>query len=342
MHYGEKAFTKNGLPTIVARQSSITTFGNSHLSSLDIQQANLLYRCPDYPNFPKDFVWSSNGPMRKNATYNIYARCIRISHHRSTSWRDNYLCYRRDKKSLSLSFSGRGPVPGKKCIQLRIPTKSHYESWARSYFCWPHDGIYKFKWLTHAPTAEERPNCLELSEPRDLTWGRNKYFLCATKDRQPIDGNWTRWRPWTTCTRKCGGGVQSRLRSCTNPQPSFGGRYCVGKASEARMCNTQECAEWPKFPEDFSFVRKPRAGSNETCIRIFERLDYFAFKDFLLCSAADKRQPEMRWSDKGDVKYMECTRILVPKDARRGRWDDNYLCIAANSGFPYRFQAYLV
>lgn len=56
------------------------------------------------------------------------------------------------------------------------------------------------------------------------------------------DGNWTRWTPWTTCTRKCGGGVQSRLRSCTNPQPSSGGQYCVGKASDTRMCNTQECA----------------------------------------------------------------------------------------------------
>ncbi|XP_027036187.1 uncharacterized protein LOC113664759 [Pocillopora damicornis] len=340
MHYGAKAFSKNGLPTIVARQRSIKTFGNTNLSILDIQQVNLLYRCPDYPKFPQDFVWSSNGQMRKNATYSIYARCIRITHHRSASWRDNYMCYRKDKKSLSLSFSTRGPVPGKKCLQIRTPTKSYYEIWDRSYLCWPHDGIYKFKWLTHAPTAEERANCLEWSEPRDPTWGRNRYFLCATKDRKPIDGNWTRWTPWTTCTRKCGGGVQSRLRSCTNPQPSSGGQYCVGKASDTRMCNTQECAEWPKFPEDFSFGRKPRAGPNETCVRIFERLDYFTFKDYLLCSAADKRQPEMRWSDQGEVNNRECTRILVPEDSqgtKRGRWDNNYLCISTDGGFPYRF-----
>ena len=85
-----------------------------------------------------------------------------------------------------VSFSTRGPVPGKKCLQIRTPTKSYYEIWDRSYLCWPHDGIYKFKWLTHAPTAEERANCLEWSEPRDPTWGRNRYFLCATKDRKPI------------------------------------------------------------------------------------------------------------------------------------------------------------
>lgn len=46
MHYGAKAFSKNGLPTIVARRPSVKTFGNTHLSVLDIKQANLLYKCP--------------------------------------------------------------------------------------------------------------------------------------------------------------------------------------------------------------------------------------------------------------------------------------------------------
>lgn len=46
MHYGSKAFSKNGLPTIVARDPSVKRFGNTHLSLLDIRQAKLLYNCP--------------------------------------------------------------------------------------------------------------------------------------------------------------------------------------------------------------------------------------------------------------------------------------------------------
>ena len=55
------------------------------------------------------------------------------------------------------------------------------------------------------------------------------------------DGNWTRWTAWSKCTRLCGGGIQSRSRTCTNPQPSFGGSYCHGKSLERRPCNSQEC-----------------------------------------------------------------------------------------------------
>ena len=46
MHYGSKAFSKNGLPTIVARDPSVKRFGNTRLSLLDIRQAKLLYDCP--------------------------------------------------------------------------------------------------------------------------------------------------------------------------------------------------------------------------------------------------------------------------------------------------------
>lgn len=333
MHYGEKAFSRNGQPTIVAKHPIVRSFGNTHLSILDIKQANLLYKCPDYPVFPQDFVWMNNGPMKRNVV------CLRIFHPKSISWRDNYLCYRKDRKSLSLSFWYKGPIRGKRCIQINVPTKPSSESWERSHLCWPHDGIYKFRWLTERPSHEERDNCLEWTEPRDPTWKDKTYYLCGTKVQQAIDGNWTRWSPWSACSRRCGGGIQARSRSCTNPPPSFGGAYCEGKSLERRPCNSHECAEWPSFPEDFSFGPKVRPGPNEICARIFERLDYFAWKNYLFCTPADKRQLELRWYDRAPPnRDLPCTLIYVPDDTRkRGLWDDNLLCLPRRSGFPHRF-----
>ncbi|XP_078703551.1 SCO-spondin-like [Branchiostoma floridae x Branchiostoma belcheri] len=55
------------------------------------------------------------------------------------------------------------------------------------------------------------------------------------------DGNWSPWSPWTACSKTCDMGFTARHRECNNPQPSNGGAYCVGLASEAKTCTLQEC-----------------------------------------------------------------------------------------------------
>ena len=50
MHYGDKSFTKNGRPTIEAKDRAIHQLGNTELSELDIKQTNLVYSCgSEYP-----------------------------------------------------------------------------------------------------------------------------------------------------------------------------------------------------------------------------------------------------------------------------------------------------
>ncbi|XP_048748271.1 coadhesin-like [Ostrea edulis] len=57
----------------------------------------------------------------------------------------------------------------------------------------------------------------------------------------PIDGLWASWGSWETCTVTCGGGTQDRFRTCTNPQPQYGGADCVGANNSTQDCNTQVC-----------------------------------------------------------------------------------------------------
>ncbi|CAG2209647.1 Coadhesin,Hemicentin-1,Thrombospondin-2,Mucin-like protein [Mytilus edulis] len=64
----------------------------------------------------------------------------------------------------------------------------------------------------------------------------------------PIDGDWSSfksWSPWSSCNVTCGGGTKSRSknRTCTNPEPKYGGQSCVGSTTEKStvFCNSMPC-----------------------------------------------------------------------------------------------------
>lgn len=58
-----------------------------------------------------------------------------------------------------------------------------------------------------------------------------------------VNGNYASWSAWKDCSATCGGGIQQRLRSCTNPVPKNGGKDCndLGPALETKNCNSQPC-----------------------------------------------------------------------------------------------------
>ena len=60
-----------------------------------------------------------------------------------------------------------------------------------------------------------------------------------------VDGGYTTWSSWDTCTVTCGGGTQGRTRSCTNPAPQYGGAACSGSSTGIQNCNTHHCpSKW--------------------------------------------------------------------------------------------------
>ncbi|XP_028442537.1 hemicentin-1 isoform X3 [Perca flavescens] len=57
----------------------------------------------------------------------------------------------------------------------------------------------------------------------------------------PVDGNWSEWSLWEECSRTCGQGNRTRVRTCSNPPAQHGGRPCEGKAVEVIMCSVRPC-----------------------------------------------------------------------------------------------------
>nr|XP_018668081.2 hemicentin-1 [Ciona intestinalis] len=103
------------------------------------------------------------------------------------------------------------------------------------------------------------------SEPYPLNGGRPCSGSSSQLDHCNVDpcsvnGDWASWGTWSECSRSCGGGQMNRYRSCSNPAPRFGGRFCPGSDSDLQPCGLQSC------PIDGQWGSWTRWGScSKTC-----------------------------------------------------------------------------
>ena len=52
-----------------------------------------------------------------------------------------------------------------------------------------------------------------------------------------VDGGWSAWSDWTYCTLTCGANsTKTHTRTCTEPEPSNGGKECKGNDMETESC----------------------------------------------------------------------------------------------------------
>ncbi|XP_078362534.1 uncharacterized protein LOC144646726 isoform X1 [Oculina patagonica] len=58
-----------------------------------------------------------------------------------------------------------------------------------------------------------------------------------------VDGGYSPWSKWTSCSEKCGQGMKKRRRHCNNPKPANGGKRCKGARKQVKPCYGKLCQD---------------------------------------------------------------------------------------------------
>ncbi|XP_072606515.1 adhesion G protein-coupled receptor B2 isoform X17 [Vulpes vulpes] len=62
---------------------------------------------------------------------------------------------------------------------------------------------------------------------------------CNNSATCPVHGVWEEWGSWSLCSRSCGRGSRSRMRTCVPPQ--HGGKACEGPELQTKLCSMAAC-----------------------------------------------------------------------------------------------------
>ena len=68
------------------------------------------------------------------------------------------------------------------------------------------------------------------------------------KNNTQTDGYWVLLQDWSTCSKKCGSGIQFQQLTCVPPNGN--GKPCQGPSERTRPCNTQPCPDFQNREAD--------------------------------------------------------------------------------------------
>uniref|UniRef100_A0AAQ4QSS8 Adhesion G protein-coupled receptor B1a n=1 Tax=Gasterosteus aculeatus aculeatus TaxID=481459 RepID=A0AAQ4QSS8_GASAC len=98
---------------------------------------------------------------------------------------------------------------------------------------------------SNRPCGIMQTPCLCWEPPPQLSQGDSCYhngvYLenCLPSTLCLSAGGWSVWGQWAQCSSQCGGGIQTRTRTCQSPaEESY---VCEGVLEEGRPCNSQPC-----------------------------------------------------------------------------------------------------
>ncbi|XP_068091514.1 SCO-spondin-like isoform X2 [Hyperolius riggenbachi] len=125
------------------------------------------------------------------------------------------------------------PCVGEECSERNCS----WNAWSNWSECSRSCGVgQQRRFRTYNPPGERGLWC------DDILTGNTERRFCNLQACK-VNGEWSKWSPWSWCDRTCGGGRSVRSRSCSSPPPKNGGRDCEGEKYQVRICNPKPCAE---------------------------------------------------------------------------------------------------
>ncbi|KAJ2954752.1 hypothetical protein O0L34_g3055 [Tuta absoluta] len=157
-------------------------------------------------------------------------------------------CAWHDTRETCLHDQDHLPPPTAACRDHSAPVDGGWSAWSEWAPCMQ-DG-------TANSAYGERPDlCMcrtrRCDSPRPQHGGKHCAGASISVSNCTVHGGWSAWSGWSECSPSCGIAVKSRRRSCTAPEPRFGGRVCVGIDSQDVFCsNLPPCPNPDLAPVD--------------------------------------------------------------------------------------------
>ncbi|XP_062578063.1 coadhesin-like isoform X1 [Saccostrea cucullata] len=147
----------------------------------------------------------------------------------------------------------------------RCPTSGGWSQWSPFSHCSNTCGDgrkYRTRTCSNPRPVNGGADCVGLS---------SESIACRHRRQCPVDGQWSSWSPYSTCSTTCGYGTTIRYRSCSNPAPLHRGKSCYGSNSEKKPCYIAPCpvdgqwSTWSLFSQCSTTCGKGTQQRHRTC-----------------------------------------------------------------------------